>query len=699
MESRRAITTNHYPLRPLWCSILKNKASKVSTYRKRGLCVCVEGHDLVVFHTEGEKVPGATGAVRELVAQSMEVAGAINAYHRYVGHLLRRAGLIPVSGRREYVDSSRFVDLTADTHRFAGGYAPDVRGYYRWTWDIEIHSSGRFWLVPLLGLRYIFRPSILDPQLIRWLEHYWPRPEVHVIHLQSGKRRKVRMDSGQWVPADGGAPLPLDDGPWHMTLNTEDLRRVGLSDQAFDLTRRTVHAEPADLTDTPLAPILEQTQPLLLPYEGAGHIAGAHLRFGSGTGSEMRDVLRLGWLQPPEKPVRLVVCAPDWIWKQGTLQPYLRYQLTRNCQQRWELQAQLHLPPSDTFQTVWVEKWHLPPYDIAPEVMTYSKSGQVLDSQKLVETVQAARDIGRTPVGLLVLPYELLPAQALKALQQEFHGVMTVVQCSESIFKDAQTAITLFSRVANVAAEVAVRAGGVPWELHAVPGTTERTVFLGIDLGHNHQEGYSHLALTLFDHRGRALVRKPRVCKLPLNEQLPDCQVLVREFQSLFRWAGTDRNQVDQVIVHRDGRFLPGEEDRLLAALAWAPNVSLVAIKKDPQTHLAGAWDGLFWVLTHDRALLVTNTQDGGVAPLEVELRKPGRLSLAEAVAQVFWLSRVYQGSLFHAPKLPITTRMANNSAGTGNRVHLKWWATGPQRYPLVTQSPSADPGARKASP
>ena len=136
-----------------------------------------------------------------------------------------------------------------------------------------------------------------------------------------------------------------------------------------------------------------------------------------------------------------------------------------------------------------------------------------------------------------------------------------------------------------------------------------------------------------------------------------------------------------QVIVHRDGRFLPGEAHDLIDALQDVPRLTIVSIKKDTCTRLSGEQlEGAFVELAERRTVLVANCQShhsSMPAPIEVELVYSDQLDLRQTVSQVFWLTRICQGNAYFPKRLPATTGWANNIAGTGRRVHLKGWEYG----------------------
>lgn len=137
--------------------------------------------------------------------------------------------------------------------------------------------------------------------------------------------------------------------------------------------------------------------------------------------------------------------------------------------------------------------------------------------------------------------------------------------------------------------------------------------------------------------------------------------------------------QKTRLIVHRDGRYLPGEVPDILMACSdiGIEDVSLVAIKKDSLSVASDAEEGNYLNLDERRCLVVTNTQAEGLSvpkPVEVELMVPGQLSLRDTTEQVFWLSRVFMDSAQHPNRLPATIHWANGIARSGRRVPLDGW-------------------------
>jgi hypothetical protein len=166
------------------------------------------------------------------------------------------------------------------------------------------------------------------------------------------------------------------------------------------------------------------------------------------------------------------------------------------------------------------------------------------------------------------------------------------------------------------------------------------------------------------------------VSHCPRNDERIAVGTVARELPRLiYGQAGRDPTQV---IIHRDGRYMKGESEEIMDALHDVPRLTLVCIKKDASTRLAAEeLEGAYFRLDQQRALIITNVQARHTSmptPLEVELEEPGEQSLDNAVAQVFWLTRVCQKSAYHPRRLPVTTERANNTAATGRKVHLKGW-------------------------
>jgi len=222
----------------------------------------------------------------------------------------------------------------------------------------------------------------------------------------------------------------------------------------------------------------------------------------------------------------------------------------------------------------------------------------------------------------------------------------------------------------SLAVRIADRAGGIPWVLDSLVGTERQTLFVGLDLGHNHFSASSTIDLVCVDPSGRILEHKS-IGPLRMNERVRAATILKDLPHILRNYSG----EYQQVIIHRDGRMMEMEKDDLMKLVSRA-RASIVGVRKNCCTRLAGEDSSNHaLIMSRQRALCVTNRQNAKRAmptTLEVVLEEPGGLDIESAVRQVFWLSRAYCGSVFQPKRLPITTWKANNIASTGQRVFVR---------------------------
>jgi hypothetical protein len=466
----------------------------------------------------------------------------------------------------------------------------------------------------------------------------------------------------------------------------EELKKLGLSPSASRSATYVFEQIRTCLIEcSPFGEVLESTEPTAIPEIELGAVEGSHLRFSRGRGRELSDVLRLGVLEPPPRPVRLtVVASREAVENKGSvlrdlLSSHLcdRETLESLPRGRKALRALGNMAGKDTITTIWTHSvqyrtgFGLPAFEVdrtEPKMLDYDPATGVLtDPAALSRKREQAESQGRTLVALVVVEDEMSkPLHDI--LMRNFDRKRTIDLNPSSLSRKAG-----FPSWVNLALSLAQKARAVPWDLVDVPGVDDRTVFLGIDLGHNHRQGRSQVGLTVVDHRGRPINNAVIPC--PRNNERIPTEVLTREVpRLLFAW-GTE--SPTQVIVHRDGRFLPGESDDLISALEGVDG-TLVAVKKDNLTRFGlDVTEGTFWRVGPHRALIVTNIQSEGrsmARPVEIEIEETNHRTLDEVVAQVFWLSRVCQGSAYHARRLPKTTEWADHIATTGKRVHRKRW-------------------------
>ncbi len=677
---------NHYPLNPniqLCRSVYRhgNPTAYAGYLRRLGFDALTADGEVAVYHAAAVQPDEKRSPIdRILLSPTVDPEGFLRALNAHIGFTLRNAGFLPVgkAARREYISPKmHVVPLAVEEGGLSQPTFPAC-AHLRWTWDIE-HHSGRTWVVPLPGRCYLSSHDPNNPVVSSWLLRRGRVGEgIKALDLSTGKHRSLAYRDGKWGQLEQDEWKPLEGAGWRVTLNLETAKDLGYSEKAyysaqftFDDVQRILH------TSSPFASLVLTLQPFELPADRSGQISGSHLRFARGSGRELREVLKLGVLEGPSQPVQLTVVASrkrssekDQEARQF-LNAHLAPTASRNEPRMRE--ALKSVGYKDTIATIWTKQRNglsLKPFDVIKKVIhEYDpETGQLSEPGKLATLAQRAQADGRSLIALVLVDDEI-DKNAHDALMRQFRGLKALPLKFSSL-----TLRTGYPSWINLALMLAQKAGAVPWCLESLPGVDEQTVFVGIDLGHDHRADRSHLAITLVDHRGCPL--DARVSHCPRNDERIAVGAVARDLPPLiYRQAGRDPTQV---IIHRDGRYMKGESEEIMDALRDVPRRTLVCIKKDANTRLAAnGLEGAYFRLDQQRALMVTNVQARHTsmpAPLEVELVEPGDQSLDNAVAQVFWLTRVCQGSAYHPRRLPVTTEWANNIAATGRRVHLKGW-------------------------
>jgi hypothetical protein len=403
----------------------------------------------------------------------------------------------------------------------------------------------------------------------------------------------------------------------------------------------------------------------------------------------MKEILRLGVLQPPPRPVRLLVVASEHSAEKTketrrVLAAHLieRSHLTAHPGGHDSLLAVGASGGRDTIATIWTKNKYgrgfgLTPFSLVNTRLHFydPKSGKLLSNEALKMEAESARRDSVTLIAVVLLDDDLASSEH-DQLMREFRQMKACpIKFSSLEKRSASVEISVDPKWLNLALILSQKAGAVPWDLTDLPGVDEKTVFVGIDLGHNHARNRSQLAFTLIDYRGRPLDR--RIIPCPRNDERIPSEVLHRELPRLI--FERDGARPTGVIVHRDGCYVHGESDDIIEAVQdEILLLTLVGIKKDTCTRMnAEQLEGACLELDQRRAILVTNAQArrrSMPVPVEIELVYSNHLSLKEVVSQVFWLTRVCQGNAFNPRRLPVTTAWANNLASTGSRKHLKGW-------------------------
>ena len=680
--------TNHFALNPdlhLYCAEYSDDRpiSVENHVRAQGFYAEQKNGLVQVYH--GPLLPQLRAKMvgREELYFSSDSAGYTRAVNSFISSLFCQAGFILGRGR-EFLHPTKYVK----TLNLDKGAELHVSAHLCWSWDIEFRNNQCF-VVPLPGRNHFTTHDLLHENVNKYLVKQWDdyagdlkHFSLSVRHLGSGKHGRLHRHGESWhiIVGAKSRPKSIQVKPdWHLTLDMSALHEINLSDVAN-------HSAEFDFGDlvkmvrdaSPLGQILVSPLPSQVAAAKVG-TAIPHLRFKRGSSNNLQDIQKLGLLEPPPHPVRLAVIAPAGGKKEDN--EYLLDLLRVHLLSR--IRAERHAPEGirtlgvaggqDTIFTLWSRgkygaKLGLDPFDVAKGVHYYnSDNGSLVKPELFDNAKKQAQNDGRHLIAFTLMN----PSVTTLVRDHLFRQLRCLIEPL-----DISTLADSFPSWLTITVRLAQRAGGIPWDLMNLPGADENTGFLGIDLGHNHQQNNSNLAVTLFDHRGRPINQD--VFRLPRNdERIPKALL----HGGIPRFIKNSNLSLSQVVVHRDGVFSEDEKTALVAGMKTIPGlqyVTLVSIKKDTKTRFdSSAVEGNYWVTRPDQAVLLTNTQAQGrsmPSPLEVELSSTDDLDLKQVVDQVYWLSRVYTGSIFHAKRLPVTTYLANNIATTGNKVHLKGW-------------------------
>ncbi len=214
----------------------------------------------------------------------------------------------------------------------------------------------------------------------------------------------------------------------------------------------------------------------------------------------------------------------------------------------------------------------------------------------------------------------------------------------------------------------------------------ETTYFLGIDMGHSSSadKRYSNLCVTVFDYKGECHVHKT-IKNIPLNEALNHkaFQLAMEQIVEFISMEGLPFPE--KFIVHRDGRVHQKDVETIKAVFletAELTEFDVVEIIKSGYPIFAvsdgeqieNPKPGEYWLIGSWRyAILATNIQanDRGQAIKPLVIRHTaGNTQFTKLIEQVYWFTRVYTNNLYYSTRLPATTEMANNRAGTGEHLH-----------------------------
>ena len=106
---------------------------------------------------------------------------------------------------------------------------------------------------------------------------------------------------------------------------------------------------------------------------------------------------------------------------------------------------------------------------------------------------------------------------------------------------------------ANAILKISLRKGAIPWKIDSIDKEDPNHIFFGIDLGHNHQTRKSNLTLTAINNQG-CFIDCVKADDIEMNERIPII-IVQKTFKQLFKKVQEKNIKIQNITVHRDGRF------------------------------------------------------------------------------------------------------------------------------------------------
>ena len=238
-------------------------------------------------------------------------------------------------------------------------------------------------------------------------------------------------------------------------------------------------------------------------------------------------------------------------------------------------------------------------------------------------------------------------------------------------------------RLSNFAVKCLYKMGAKVALLHDL-GLPKDSYIIGLDMGHWHgnkdNPGFSTLVMVFFNILGEQLFVS-KIEDLPLNEALQTEYLILALEKFKKHLDKSKRNQPAQLVFHRDGKLHSKDHSIIKNSVQNVFNiekVEIVEIIKSGHPYIytyhesktVNASSGQYWhVKDKDYALLITNdqvnAQGEALRPIVIK-RKYGDMPFEKIVSQVYWFCKLYTNNIYYPSRLPATTEVANNRAGTG---------------------------------
>ena len=289
-----------------------------------------------------------------------------------------------------------------------------------------------------------------------------------------------------------------------------------------------------------------------------------------------------------------------------------------------------------------------------------------------------------------VLTYLIDPNKTKHRLSQtQKEKATSINQQIIDILKQSSSAFSLIGEIdmyvfANAILKIGLRNGAIPWKMDSIDKNDSNHIFIGIDLGHNHETRKSNLTLVAINNQG-CFIDCVKADGIEINELIP-INIINKTFKRLFKKIEKKKIQTNNITIHRDGRFFENIAEFINAVktashTAKVLKINLVEIIKN-EVPLIGfqckdkyldAFEGLYFV-AGDTSYLVTNDQSlrTNTAPKPLKIRKKyGDKTIEDITEEIYWLTKPYSINLFMPSKLPLTTLIANNLSYSSDLNHF----------------------------
>lgn len=234
--------------------------------------------------------------------------------------------------------------------------------------------------------------------------------------------------------------------------------------------------------------------------------------------------------------------------------------------------------------------------------------------------------------------------------------------------------------LANLVLKLGLKNKAIPWKINCIDTQDKDHIFIGIDLGHNHQDDLSNLTLIAIDNQG-CFINSYRKKGLENNEAIPYIE-LNKGLRSLLSQSVNPMH----ITIHRDGKFQEGIEyyHRVMRELGitkytlvevtktGTPLIGFHSINHGKNIYLDG-FSG-YYIYIDEISYLITNDQSlkTKTAPSPLKIKKIyGYKKITELTEEIYWLTKAYSINIFESSKLPITTVLANNLSYSKNLRHF----------------------------